>query len=599
MPDDASPERGNRSFKLRRLLAAAAILFLTWFLWQLLGPSPPIIVSKETTHITAPLLPSGLPDYRKYVEQQLRDGVTLENNAAVLMWQAIGPGRESDALRPADWQRISQEFNLPPLDESTFLVEPDSQPVADRVAQWFIENDAAWKQAFDNPPAIQDGDPLPSDVGYDLVFAAMEAPWRREELSPLAEWVDANNAAIDLLVEASNRPRFFTPFESPDPDDEEYLLTTMPFSGITAARKTARALEVRAMLHLGEGRHAAAWQDLLAMHRWARLVGQGSTVVEQLIAIAIDGIACSADAVLLGSNDLPLDVAKQIRSDLQNLPPAANLAKSFDHGERLYFLDAMIRYQEKGIGTFVADGFFSNPWLGEHAMPAWQQGFLNLVSADWNVGLAEGNRWYDRLAAAARTPNYGEREGHLLELRNELLDRDSSLHNPGTWAIASCSTGKRSEMLGSAILKSYFPTISATMDAQDRERTTLALTQLAAALAVYRAGHGEYPDRLDQLVPDIIPTLPVDLFHETSFLYKRDADGYLLYCVGPNGRDDDGSHEPYQILAGKQIYEMEDYSEELSKQIPTGADDIAIRLPRPPFKLPELPAARESEMSVE
>ena len=54
------------------------------------------------------------------------------------------------------------------------------------------------------------------------------------------------------------------------------------------------------MWHLGEGRADEAWQDLLAVHRIGRLTAQGQTLVEQLVGIAIDGIARERTLALLG-----------------------------------------------------------------------------------------------------------------------------------------------------------------------------------------------------------------------------------------------------------------------------------------------------------
>lgn len=61
-------------------------------LWDLFGPSPPIVVSEDTTVITSPLTKAGLPDFEKFLRDFGRAGVTVENNAAVPFWQAVWPG---------------------------------------------------------------------------------------------------------------------------------------------------------------------------------------------------------------------------------------------------------------------------------------------------------------------------------------------------------------------------------------------------------------------------------------------------------------------------------------------------------------------------
>jgi hypothetical protein len=113
---------------------------------------------------------------------------------------------------------------------------------------------------------------------------------------------------------------------------------------------------------------------------------------------------------------------------------------------------------------------------------------------------------------------------------------------------------------------------------------------VAIALAVHRAENGEYPDNLEGLVPDILPKLSVDFYHAKPFFYQRDADGYLLYSTGENGIDEGGSNVDREILAGRELGTNDDSTEKLSAQIPAGADDLSIRVPRPPFKLPTPPA---------
>ena len=59
-------------------------------------------------------------------------------------------------------------------------------------------------------------------------------------------------------------------------------------------------------------------------------------------------------------------------------------------------------------------------------------------------------------------------------------------------------------------------------------------------MAAYRAGQGDYPARLEELAPRILKKLPQDPFTGAAFCYRRQPNGYLLYSVGWNGKDDGG-----------------------------------------------------------
>jgi hypothetical protein len=82
--------------------------------------------------------------------------------------------------------------------------------------------------------------------------------------------------------------------------------------------------------------------------------------------------------------------------------------------------------------------------------------------------------------------------------------------------------------------------------------------------------------------------LPVDLLHAKPFMYRRTENGFLLYSVGANGTDDGGSNEQMRILEGRSLDNVdENEAAAIDEKIPANADDYAIRLPVPLFKLPK------------
>jgi hypothetical protein len=74
-----------------------------------------------------------------------------------------------------------------------------------------------------------------------------------------------------------------------------------------------------------------------------------------------------------------------------------------------------------------------------------------------------------------------------------------------------------------------------------RNRANNALFLVEFALRAYRVERGRYPDRLDQLVPGALVRVPDDPFALKGQLrYRRKGDSYVLYSVGPDGKDDSG-----------------------------------------------------------
>jgi hypothetical protein len=61
------------------------------------------------------------------------------------------------------------------------------------------------------------------------------------------------------------------------------------------------------------------------------------------------------------------------------------------------------------------------------------------------------------------------------------------------------------------------------------------------AAELYRRDHGEFPAKLEELVPDYLPALPLDPFGGQPLRFRVDATGQLLiYSIGENGVDDRG-----------------------------------------------------------
>ncbi len=72
-------------------------------------------------------------------------------------------------------------------------------------------------------------------------------------------------------------------------------------------------------------------------------------------------------------------------------------------------------------------------------------------------------------------------------------------------------------------------------------QTQNALLMTALALRAYRLEHGAYPATLNALVPGYLCRVPDDPFALSSPLhYKLKGAKYVLYSIGPDGRDDGG-----------------------------------------------------------
>ena len=69
----------------------------------------------------------------------------------------------------------------------------------------------------------------------------------------------------------------------------------------------------------------------------------------------------------------------------------------------------------------------------------------------------------------------------------------------------------------------------------------LSMLQIAFALEAYKLKNAGYPCSLESLVPEYLENIPLDPFAESSSIkYIPDLSPYILYSVGPDGKDSKG-----------------------------------------------------------
>jgi hypothetical protein len=84
------------------------------------------------------------------------------------------------------------------------------------------------------------------------------------------------------------------------------------------------------------------------------------------------------------------------------------------------------------------------------------------------------------------------------------------------------------------------PAFARAADKRDEALARLALDRWGLALEAHRGKAGDYPATLSKVSPSIGGNLPGDPFTGKPLVYRPRGDGYLLYSVGVNGKDDGG-----------------------------------------------------------
>ncbi len=353
-------------------------------------------------------------------------------------------------------------------------------------------------QAFALLPVQQ-----PGVVTDGLPAFALDQTWAVElEKEPAAalaarEWVEQYRKALNLLHEGAKRPRCrFEKTLRPVPP--------APFDGQAQPRMAARLMHVEARLLLLDGRRTEALRAIDDLYHFCDAARDDQYVDSCMVSLAVRGVAAGA---LRRALQEPLDDAESLRS-LAGTLDATRDATQYARAQRAGWTQYGRASTEEVKVSWRAFGVTGKHWTPRQV---WAYGLLDWV---YNEDMTHYLSQKRRLAEFAGLPFWEaqdaeakiEREAEALPFRDVYARR---------WRISAL--------------------IQHRAWATDQARHDGA--RLAVALARCRLSRGACPAKLDDLVPEFLPVLPLDPFTGKPFLYRTAGDSARVYSLAQVGVD--------------------------------------------------------------
>jgi hypothetical protein len=463
-------------------------------------------VGVETTRVTV-VNGEGYPDYLGWTNDKYGAGVTRENNAAVGLLEAVGYAGDPALLRAMGMR--------------------EEKPAG-----------VLRKSFWDYMDARLGG----NGGGTDLRarFRAEErasrmAPWRASEHPLWAGWIESNEAALAMFHEAMKKDRYFVPavgrggilrgggpgvFADMD-NGGAYMV-----SAYRVVLVLSRAALARAAMRAGSGDWEGYRSDITDVLHLVRLLAGSWRSMDVTRACLLQELAAQGLTESVGK--MPASAAEALLKAVGELDFKEESARVLDEEWRFGDLDSVQWIAREGFqGWRLARlenevAFVSAPRLAPAVRILWPVDYAGYARAV--------NEWYDRAASdlrAGRPPRSEEPWG-------------SSAPGWHWWLWP-----RRAMRIDLNLVQgNNLPTLA---------ELHVPLARGGLALQVFRERHGAYPERLEELVPEELGAIPLDIVTHVPLKYRREGKGFVLYSVGQDRVDNGGRQRELNEASGDEV----------------------------------------------
>ena len=374
-----------------------------------------------------------------------------------------------------------------------------------------------WLRALDQNPTVSIPAPLmPARNAHDYYLAAMDSLADRNKIDnavgswnpaakPVGDWrfyplpekeklIAENMQAIQAL---------HTGFHYPYREPPEQLSST-EFADHERMRALARLLSLEAQVSAAEGNWGGSVNAALDAVQMGEQMPHGSPLIGMLVGVACQAIgrkqAWVADSHL--SAVQARAAARRLESIREAHVPFGDTLQEEKWRTQAHMLALMRRPSwPANLGTFAGDA--------PNILPT-QMFLLRCRLSGKRTIMANYTHGMDAAIADAHQPY--------------------AAHLPPA------------ALPGDPESRFLLPVFASARLSEVEADTQNALLLTVLALQAYKSEHGTYPAALAALMPGYLRVVPADPFALSGPLrYKRVGTNYLLYSVGPDGRDDGGS----------------------------------------------------------
>ncbi len=329
-----------------------------------------------------------------------------------------------------------------------------------------------------------------------------DKPVPAEMKSAITEFIQRNQPALSLFGQAAQLQQSRYPI-----DLNRGILTLLPH--LSKIKRAAHILELSSISHAVAGQSKEAGDDLLTSFALARSLESEPVLISQLVRGACNSIALDALKQTLNRITLSPHSLDQLQDSLRQSEERE--AAGFG------FTRALVGAQVSDLSAFdmTPEQYLKIP---DNATPDERKKFELEIKEAMAADREYCQTTFDRALAVRKQPFPGR------------LSQD-------VFAEAEIVATNKNMRLSSL----FFPALDAIAPTEAGNLANLRLAQTAVALEKFRSDHANhFPDSLTELTPNYLRSVPADPFDGKPLRYRKTGEGYVLYSLGQNLKDDGG-----------------------------------------------------------
>ncbi|HEV3005079.1 MAG TPA: hypothetical protein VGX78_11495 [Pirellulales bacterium] len=291
-------------------------------------------------------------------------------------------------------------------------------------------------------------------------------------------------------------------------------------------RGAARLLALEAQVKAHDGDAAGATAAIRTGFTAARTLEHDPILVVLFVRIACDGVARSQIEQLLSKVEFSDADLARLRADLQQARYQDGLLRAMQ-GERVIGL-ATIRNPAQALAEPDTSLGGDAPFGG--------------------LRLFRGNDTRSYLECMELVVDQAKLPPPQALAGMKRIDAD---------VAAMMGGGSMTARIRNPLTSLLVPALSAVFSATARGTASKDTADAALAVEQFRRLHGRLPERLDDLVPDFMPSVPTDAFDGKPLRYIVRPDRYVVYSVGQDLIDQGGVKGATPNDSGDLTFEVE------------------------------------------